>query len=94
MICSISDKKYMLALGAGDVNPSDADIAAAPFLDSWYIASFSWIGDRVIGVVVGHPTIADGDINTSTPQHADLDRGWLKTRNTLYRLGSHRVDLS
>lgn len=89
MICSISDKTHLLALGTGGLNPSDADIAAAPFLDRWYIANFSWLGFRVIGEVVGHPVLPDGVINTSTPLCADLDRQWLHTRNTLYKLGTH-----
>jgi hypothetical protein len=94
MICSISDKTHLLALGKGDITPTDDDLAAAPFLDNWHIGNFSLLGYRVIGIVTGHPTIDDGDINTSTPLHADLDRGWLRTRSRFYRLGIHKGDRS
>jgi hypothetical protein len=90
MSCSIYDTMNLLSLGDGGLNPSDAEIAAAPFIDNWSIETFALLGERVVGICVGHPLIPDGWINTSNPVHADLDRGWLKTRSRIYRLGTHR----
>lgn len=88
------DKTLLLELGDGGLTPSTAEIAMAPFLDDWFIGDFALFGLRVVGRCTGHPTLGDQVINTSTPMHADLDAGWLKTRNTLYKLGCHRGDRS
>lgn len=84
MTNSIVDTMHLLALGAGEVNPTDADIPDAPYLDRWLIDAY-----RVTGYVTGHPVLPDGPVSTSRPMHADLNRHWLRTRNTLYRLGNH-----
>ena len=89
----VSDKTLLLALGTGDLIPTPFELRHAPFLDGWQIKNFSLIGSRVVGVVSGHPLIADGWINTSNPVHADVDAGWLLTQSRFYRLGRHADDL-
>lgn len=86
----ISDSYFLMYSGDGGLFPTADEIAAAPFLDAWSIDGHPFFGDRVYGVVTGHRYVADGNIMTSPPRHADLDRGWLRTENTLYRLGTHR----
>jgi hypothetical protein len=89
-----TDKKLLLALGDGGLTPSTSEIAMAPYLDDWHIGDFALFGLRVVGRCTGHPVLGDQVINTSTPMHADLSAGWMKTRNTLYRMGTHKGDRS
>jgi hypothetical protein len=89
---SETDKKYLTSLGDGGLTPTASELAAAPFLDRWRIDEFMLVGHRVVGNVTGHPILDDGIINTSSPVAADLDAGWMHTRNTLYRLGAHKGD--
>lgn len=89
MACSISDTTLLIYLGDGGLYPTAAEISLAPFIDRWSIDVLPFFGERVFGVVTCHPYVDDGPILTSPPVHADLDRGWLKTENTLYRLGTH-----
>ena len=67
--------------------PSDADLAAAPVLTAW-IASVEGPVVRLIGVVVGHPTIADGWCTTSAVLWIADDGTCCRTVGRLYRLGS------
>lgn len=90
MADSITDSYFLMYAGDGGLFPSDAEIAAAPFIYNWSIEKHDFFGDSMVGKVVGHRYVEDGDVATTTPQHADLDRGWVRTRNTLYRLGPHR----
>lgn len=89
----ISDKTLLLHLGTGDVLPTAFDLRHAPFLDGWRIELFALLGHRVVGVVSGHPLLADGVINTSNPVHADVDGGWMLTQSRFYRLGRHADEL-
>jgi len=91
MTCFIVDTTCLLYIGDGGFFPTDAELAAAPFLYDWSISDDNgfW-GGSVIGQVVGHPLGDDGELVLPAPVHADLDRGWLKTENDIYRLGPHK----
>ena len=86
----LQDFEFLDNLGTGGLYPSDAELAAAPTLDVWWLGlSRSGLGSHVCGRVTGHARVPDGKCTTSAPQYADMRRGWMMTRNTLYRLGDH-----
>ncbi|KQN75089.1 hypothetical protein [Devosia sp. Leaf64] len=90
MSCIIVDTTCLLYLGDGGLFPTDADIAAAPYLYNWSISDDEFWGGSIIGKVIGHLLGDEDEIVLSPPTHADLDRRWLKTENDLYRLGPHK----
>jgi hypothetical protein len=89
----VSDKTLLIHLGDGGLAPTAADLASAPYIDDWSVDMFGR-GFRVVGIVTGHPRLPDGPVATSSPVHADLDRGWLKTHSRFYRLGWHKDDVA
>jgi hypothetical protein len=68
--------------------PAAGDLAASPILDCW-----SWVGAdgralKVVGTVVKSDKFAGGVvIGTSAVAEVDCERRWVRTQNTLYRLG-------
>lgn len=62
------------------------DLSDAPMIDAWGLAP---AGDVVVlvGLVTGHPTIADGAITTSPVLSIADDRTWARTVSRFYRLG-------
>ncbi|HWV21799.1 MAG TPA: DUF6634 family protein [Devosia sp.] len=67
--------------------PTEADLAAAPHLDGWAIEEITPGLSRLIGVVSGHPKIADGWCTTSVLLVLDRHRKFARTASRLYRLG-------
>ena len=67
--------------------PTDADLAAAPRLEGWAIEEVEANLYRLVGVVTGHPTVADGWCTTSVLLVIDENRKWARTVSRLYRLG-------
>lgn len=86
----LADFAFLDELGDGGLDPSYAELADAPLIQVWRLTVSLIHGDQVIcGLVSGHPRVPDGPVTTTPPVAADTRRGWMKTRNTLYRLGGH-----
>lgn len=63
--------------------PSDEELANGPLLNSW-----CRLGDHLVGVVVGHPVVADGHRCITSPVLAlAADGTWARTVSRYYRLG-------
>jgi hypothetical protein len=92
MFDSNRDKIGLAMLGDGGFAPSDAELAMAPRIDNWSIRAGGMYDGCMIGTVTGHPVLPDGPVTTTRPQAANWPRGWVRTRNTLYRLGRHAGD--
>lgn len=63
------------------------DLTGAVRIEAWDLI---WTvgGLGLVGIVYGHPQIADGRrALTSTLAALDLERGWALSRNRVYRLG-------
>lgn len=55
-----------------------------PRLEDWFVTE----GDQIIGHVFNHPTIADGEIvTTSRVAELNVKTGYAITKNTRYILG-------
>lgn len=67
--------------------PTNADLAAAPRLEGWAIEEVLPGLFRLVGVVSGHPEIADGWCSTSVLLVLDQHRGYAWTVSRLYKLG-------
>lgn len=63
------------------MEPTKEELEKAPLLDPWCRA-----GRRVAGVTWGHERFPDQTMIT-TPTVQASGEGWIRTRNTLYRLG-------
>ena len=86
----LEDFAFLDELGDGGLDPTDDELADAPLLQVWWLTVSLIHGDTIVcGVVSGHPRLRDGPVTTTPPFAADTRRGWMKTRNTLYRLGGH-----
>ncbi|ODT67023.1 MAG: hypothetical protein ABS75_25940 [Pelagibacterium sp. SCN 63-23] len=64
--------------------PSNEDLANAPILYDWHLAYRPTTILR--GVVVGHPRLGMGQIETSLVCWLDADRKWARTLSRYYRL--------
>lgn len=84
---TLEDNAILAALGDGGLRPSDEDIAWAPVIEDWSILNEA--RPCLLGVVTNHPAVDDGPIVTTFVIAADISRGWVRTENTLYRLGDH-----
>jgi hypothetical protein len=74
-------------IDAGEA-PTAADLADAPVLSDWKIGVDGRGLPLLIGVVIGHPRIADGHIAyTSTLIRIDAGASWARTVSRYYRLG-------
>lgn len=84
---ALENNAVLAAIGDGGLRPSDEDIAWAPLIELWSIIN----PDRpcLLGKVTNHLVVEDGPIVTTVVQAADISRGWVRTENTLYRLGEH-----
>lgn len=67
--------------------PSDEMLAAAPFLDGWWIVQAGQFL-RARGQVERHPSIDDPYVTTSPVMGFSVAEGWMRTRSRYYRLGS------
>ncbi|WP_332700989.1 DUF6634 family protein [Devosia sp.] len=67
--------------------PTNADLAVAPLLEGWALEEVAPGLFRLVGVVTGHPLLADGWCSTSVLLFIDADRTWARTVSRLYRLG-------
>ena len=67
--------------------PNDTDLTNAPLLSLWAVERQPGGMVRLIGVVSGHPSIADGWCTTSVVLAADEAAGWARTVSRYYRLG-------
>lgn len=67
--------------------PTNADLAAAPLLEGWALEEVAPGLFRLVGVVTGHPLLADGWCSTSVLLFIAADRTWARTVSRLYRLG-------
>lgn len=83
------DIEILAALGDGGLDPSDEDLDYAPRLNMWLFGSRLGV-PCLCGHVVNHVVVDDGKISTTRPIHADVHRGWVRTENTLYKLGRHQ----
>lgn len=66
--------------------PSDEVLAAAPFLNLWWIRRAGAFY-RACGMLSGHPSIEDPYVTTSPIMGLNADEGWMRTRSRFYRLG-------
>lgn len=66
--------------------PTAADPQAAPLLSDWALAVEPASVYRLVGVVSGHPIIADGWCTTSVVLVIAPQRQWARTISRLYRL--------
>lgn len=67
--------------------PGEAELADAPLLSNW-CAELQPSGlVRLVGIVTGHPFIADGWCTTSPVLAADTAANWVRTVSRYYRLG-------
>ena len=66
--------------------PAEADLQAAPLLSGWALVAEPPSLHRLVGVVSGHPIIADGWCTTSVVLVIDPQRQWARTISRLYRL--------
>ena len=73
-------------IAAGSV-PGDEELAGAPLLSHWAVEVQPGGIVRLVGVVIGHPSIRDGWCTTSIVLAADVDAGWARTVSRYYRLG-------
>ncbi|MDB6166009.1 MAG: hypothetical protein JWQ83_1149 [Lacunisphaera sp.] len=76
--------------------PEGIEIAKAAVLEEWSVV-WLLIGDRtamkIEGLLVGDPLNHDGDlVRTSPVAMFDREHRWVRTVNTLYRLGQQRGD--
>jgi len=67
--------------------PSDEVLAAAPFLDGWWIIQAGQFL-RARGQVEGHPSIDDPYVTTSPLMGFSVAEGWMRTRSRYYRIGT------
>ena len=78
-----------LALDFAKLTMAEGDIAkelsTAPYLDNWSVGMPRAKG--LTGTVTGHPTISDGEIQTSTAYIVAGDLTWARTLSRFYRLG-------
>ena len=77
--------------------PPAAELASAPILDDWEIARPAGAIERQFcarGAISGSGKFPAGHgINTSDIMSADRSGRWIRTRNTLYRLGGRRQEM-
>jgi hypothetical protein len=67
--------------------PTAADLAMAPRLEGWAIEEVSPGLFLLVGVVSGHPRVADGWCSTSVLLVLDKHRKYARTVSRLYKLG-------
>lgn len=68
--------------------PDTGDVAAAPIIDRWSWLPIGGQHIKVAGTVVGSNRFADGvAITTSAVVNVHSDRRWVRTQNSIYRLG-------
>ena len=79
------------AIGNGH-GPSNEDLANAPILYNWHLAYRP--ATILRGVVVGHPRLGMGHIDTSLVYRLDPDRRWARTQSRYYRLSKDDDDRS
>lgn len=80
--------------------PPGVELATAPRLDEWEVAITKSPGDgsyrmTLSGVVIGHPTIQNGQRIRSTSPVVWIDRAhrWARTMSRLYRLEGQQIPL-
>ena len=63
--------------------PTQEELDKAPLLNNWRL-----IGTSLYGHVTGHPRLGDRpNVRTSVVLDLEIEAGWARTLNTLYRLG-------
>ncbi|MFC0386793.1 DUF6634 family protein [Muricoccus vinaceus] len=76
---------------AGGIGPTPEDLDVAPVVDYWQWSARSM--KTVIGILQGHPRLADGPVHTTEVWAVDLERRWARTLSRFYVLGDqHRED--
>lgn len=69
--------------------PTQEELAKAPLLNEWRL-----VGVCLHGQVVGHPRLGDRpNVRTSAVIALEVEAGWARTLNTLYRLGRHAEEV-
>lgn len=82
-------ERYEAALRAVDETPSAEALAAAPLLDNWFFARDMQTSTHLSGEPDNHPELGGGKpILTSILVAMDLEAGWARSFNRLYRLGT------
>lgn len=74
-------------------HPTTQEIDAAPKMSGWVLAPLGGGLHQLVGLVAGHPNIADGTCSTSAVLVMDPDKKWARTVSRLYALGPSLVDL-
>ncbi len=75
------------ALDRADLDPTEGDLAMAPFLDRWEVVRDPFDFTIMLGRVTGHPTLRGPAIRTSPLMRLNAQAGWARTFSRFYRLG-------
>lgn len=75
------------AIDRADLEPTEGDLAAAPFLDRWEVVRDAFDFTIMLRRVTGHPTLRGPTIRTSPLMRLNAQAGWARTFSRFYRLG-------
>lgn len=75
-------------LDRAGIDPTQGELAAAPFLDGWEVVRDAFDYTILYGRVTGHPTLKGPAIRTSPLLRLNLPAGWARTYSRFYRLGA------
>lgn len=82
-------ERYEAALRLADETPSAKALAAAPLLENWFFARDALTLAHLSGEPDSHPELGAGKPVLTSPLVAmDLEAGWARSFNRLYRLGT------
>lgn len=77
----------LATLARANVDPTEEELAAAPFLDKWEVVRDAFNYTILYGRVIGHPTLRGTAIKTSPLLRLNAAAGWARTFSRFYCLG-------
>ncbi|MCJ2138424.1 DUF6634 family protein [Methylobacterium sp. E-066] len=84
---AIADDLDRIARGR---HPGEGELRVAPRLWQWRVIAYPV--HHLVGIVLRHPLLRDGQIRTSELLTYDPERGYARTRSRFYRLESPSLD--
>lgn len=85
--------RLLLAIELAETGPSDPDLATAPLIDMWRPLMANQFCVSLWGFVTDHPELGRDYTTTSALIALDQQRGWARTWNRWYRLGTPLAEL-
>lgn len=82
-----SRSAVLAMLARANVDPTEEELAAAPFLDKWEVVRDAFNYTILYGRVSGNPTLRGPAIKTSPLLRLNAAAGWARTFSRFYRLG-------